>query len=322
MQRLETLPGVRGVATALEPPLTSGENTETGMPEGYVPPDGKQVDLDYNIVSRSYLRTLEIPLAAGRDFDRTDTRESPRSVIVNEALVQRYWPGANAIGKRIVMSRRDTLTVIGVARNAKYHSLSESPMPHIYVLADQQKGIWTSPMTLLVRAEGDVEQLLAPIRSELRKASANVPVVTLASYGDQFATVLAPQRIAATLLGFFGLLALAVAAVGVSGVVAYALSQRTREIGIRMALGAPAGSVLRMILGENLRRVLVGVVLGLALAAAASQVAVDLLYGVRALDPVTFILTPLLLIVVALIAALLPARRATEVDPLVALRSE
>ena len=322
MQRIAALPGVRSVATALEPPLTSGANSETATLEGYVTPDGKQVELDYNIVSREYLRTVEIPLVAGRDFDRTDTRESPRSVIVNEALAARYWPGSMAVGKRIVMSRRDTLTVVGVARNAKYHSLSESPMPHIYTLVDQQRGLWTSPMTLLVRTDGDVDQLLAPIRSALRQSSADVPVVALASFADQFATVLAPQRIAATLLGFFGLLALAVAAVGVSGVVAYALSQRTREIGIRMALGAPSGSVLRMILGENLRRVLIGVVLGLALAAAASQVAVDLLYGVSAIDPVTFLVTPLLLVAVALGAALLPARRATKVDPLIALRSE
>ena len=322
MQRLAALPGVRSVALAMELPLASGQNTETATLEGHVTPDGKQVELDYNIVGRNYLRTMEIPLAAGRDFDGTDRPESPRSVIVNEALADRYWPGANAVGKRIIMSRRDTLTVIGVARNAKYHSLTESPMPHIYRLVDQYPRLWSSPMTLFVRSEREAEPLLAPMRSELRSASTEVPVVALASYADQFAAVLAPQRIAAALLGFFGILALTVASVGVSGVVAYALSQRTREIGIRMALGAPAGSVMRMILGENLRRVLIGVALGLALAAAASRVAVDLLYGVSPVDPVTFVLTPLLLVVVALVAALLPARRATEIDPLIALRSE
>ena len=322
MQRLSAIPGVRSVALAMEPPLTPGQNSETATLEGHVTPDGKQVELDYNIVSRGYLRTLEMPLAAGRDFDATDREDSPRSVIVNEALAAHYWPGANALGKRIIMSRRDTMMVIGIARTAKYHSLSESPRPHIYRLIDQHPGMWTSPMTVLVRGERDVEPLLAPVRFALQTASADVPVVALASYGDQFAAVLAPQRIAATLLGFFGILALAVAAVGVSGVVAYALSQRTREIGIRMALGAPAGSVLRMILGENMRRVLIGVVIGLALAAAASRVAADLLYGVSALDPATFIVTPLLLLAVAVVAALLPARRATEVDPLIALRSE
>ena len=322
MQRLAALPGVRSVALAMELPLASGRNTETATLEGHVTPDGKQVELDYNIVSRGYLRTMEIPIPAGRDFDETDRPDSPRSVIVNEALVARYWPGATAIGKRVIMSRRDTLTVIGVARNAKYHSLTESPVPHIYRLVDQHPGLWSSPMTLLVRSELDVDPMLAPVRSGLRTVSAEVPVVALASYADQFAAVLAPQRIAAALLGFFGILALTVAAVGVSGVVAYALSQRTREIGIRMALGAPAGSVLRMILGENLRRVLIGVALGLAVAAAASRVAVDLLYGISPVDPVTFVLTPVLLVVVALVAALLPARRATEIDPLIALRAE
>ena len=322
MQRISALPGTRTVALAMEPPLTPGENTETATLEGHATADGKQVELDYNIVSRDYLRTVQIPLAAGRDFDETDREDSPRSVIVNEALAAHYWPGLRAVGKRIIMSRRDTMTVIGVARNAKYHSLAESPRPHIYRLIDQDPGMWTSAMTVLVRTDVDVDPLLATIRAELQQASVDVPVVALASYADQFATVLAPQRIAATLLGFFGVLALAVAAVGVSGVVAYALSQRTREIGIRMALGAPAGSVLRMILGENLRRVLVGVVIGLALAAAGSRVAADLLYGVSATDPATFIVMPLLLVAVALVAALLPARRATEVDPLIALRSE
>ena len=322
MQRLAALPGVRSVAAAFELPLSPGQNTETGVPEGYVTTGNSQEELDYNIVSRDYLRTVGIPLVAGRHFDETDRLGAPRSVIVNEAFVARYWPGQNPVGKRIIMSRRDTNTVIGVARNAKYHSLAEAPMPHVYRLVDQQAGAWSNPMTLLVRTDREVEPLLGEIRTALREVSPDVPLVALASYGDQFATVLAPQRIAAWLLGFFGVLALAVAAVGVSGVVAYALSQRTREIGIRMALGAPAGSVLRMILGENLRRVVIGVVLGLVLAAAASQAAAELLYGVSAVDPVTFIVTPLLLVAVALIAALLPARRATEVDPLVALRSE
>ena len=322
MQNLEALPGVSSVAAVLEPPLSAGQNTETAMFEGYVVPDNAQVEVDFNLVSRSYLRTVGIPLVAGRHFDETDRVDSPGSAIVNEALAAHYWPGQVAVGKRIVMSRRDTLTVVGVARNSKYHSLAESPLPHLYRLLDQDPSNWTNALVLLVRGGRDVEPLLPSIRSVLREASPDVPVVTLGSYGDYFETVLAPQRIAAWLLGFFGVLALAVAAVGVSGVVAYALSQRTREIGIRMALGASAGSVLRMILGENLRRVLVGVVLGLVLAAAASRVAVDLLYGVSAIDPVTFVVTPLLLVAVALVAALLPARRATEVDPLVALRSE
>ena len=175
-------------------------------------------------------------------------------------------------------------------------------------------------MTFLVRTEGDVEPVLGSLRTALRMASPEVPVVTLASYADQFDAVLAPQRIAASLLGFFGLLALAVASVGVYGVVAYSLSQRTREIGIRMALGARSASVLGMVMRENLRRVAVGVAIGIAISFAATRVIASLLYGVSATDPLTFITTALLLIAVAAIAALLPARRATRIDPLSALR--
>ncbi len=320
-ERLTALPGVRSVASVMTVPLTPDQNSETAQLEGYMPKPGEQVELDYNIVGREFLRTLQIPLVAGRGFDATDTHTAPKAVIVNEALVARYWTSESAIGKRIVMNR-DTLHVIGVARNAKYHSLSESSSPHAYWLLDQHPGRWTSAMSLLVRAEADVEPLLASIRATLRVAGPEVPVVALGSYGDQFDAVLAPQRIAATLLGFFGLLALIVASVGVYGVVAYGLSQRTREIGIRMALGARSSLVLGMVMRENLRKVISGIVIGACLALAGTRILESLLYGVSTYDPLTFGAMSLLLLVVAVLAALLPARRATAIDPLTALRAE
>ena len=320
-ERLGALPGVRSVTSALTIPLTLDQNSRTAALEGYVARNGESPELNFNIVGRDFFRTLQIPLAAGRAFDATDTRTSRKVAIVNEALVARYWPGLNAVGKWVAMAG-DTLRIIGVTRNAKYYTLAESPAPHIYTLVDQQPSVWNSPMTLFVRMEGDVEPMLASIRSTLRAVGPDVPVVALSGYGRQFDAVLAPQRIAATLLGFFGLLALVVASVGVYGVVAYSLSQRTREIGIRMALGAHSASVLGMVMRESLRRVAVGIAIGAVLALAGTRILESLLYGVSATDPLTFGAMSLLLLAVAAVASLLPARRATEIDPLTALRAE
>ena len=320
-ERLRALPGVRGVTTVYTIPLTPDENSRTARLDGYTPQSGEEVELDYNVVGQDFFSTLQMPIVAGRAFDRTDAPTAPGAAIVNEALAARYWPGEIPVGRRIIMFG-DTLRVVGVARNAKYHSLGETPIPHLYVLLDQQPQSWSSAMTFLVRMDGEVEPLLGSIRTALRAASAEVPVVTLGSYDDQFDAVLAPQRIAASLLGFFGLLALAVASVGVYGVVAYSLSQRTREIGIRMALGARSASVLGMVMRESLRRIGIGVAIGIAISIAATRVIGSLLYGVSATDPLTFVTTALLLISVAAIAALLPARRATRIDPLSALRTE
>ena len=279
------------------------------------------ISTGFNVVGPNYFKTMETPLLRGRDFTEADRKGAPDVVVLNQTLAATLWPGEEALGKRVSISgpAGPFLEVVGVARDGKYRSLGEAPHPYIYQPLLQS---YDPKMTLVVRTTGQPQSVATAMREQIRTLDANLPVADVKTLRDQLDLSLFPSRVAAWTLGGFGVLALLLAAIGIYGVVSYSVAQRTREIGVRMAMGAREKDVLRLVLGEGLFVIAVGLALGLLLAAAATRVIAGLLYGVEATDPLTFAGVPLLLGFVALVASYIPARRATKVDPLVALRYE
>jgi predicted permease len=274
-----------------------------------------------NPIGPGYFETLGIPLVRGRDFARTDTTGAPLVVIVNETMAQRFWPGEDAIGKRFkFFGDTEFTTVIGVARNSKYNTVDEDPIPFIYEPLRQN---YTPAATLHVRAAANASGLAGAVRAAVLETDPRLVVFDIRTLEEQVARSLAPLRMNSLILVSFGSLAVLLASIGLYGVANYSVTQRTREIGVRMALGAQSGSVLRLVLSGGLTLVAVGVVLGLAAAfALARLVPPALLPNMSARDPLTFASTTALLCVVALVASYIPARRATRIDPLIALRAE
>ncbi len=242
-----------------------------------------------------------------------------------QTFARRFFPGADpaqhALGKRISLGSADRppWQIVGVARDGKYFSIGEAPRLFAYLPLGQD---YISRSTLLVHTSADPRAMIAPIREEMRRLDANLPVFEVKTLIEHMGLSLFPARVAASLLGGFGLLALALAGVGIYGVMARGVAQRTREIGIRVALGARPGDVLRLVLRRGVMVTAIGVVIGLAASLALTRVMSNLLYGVSATDPLTFVVVTALLAVVALVACLIPAWRATKVDPMIALRHE
>jgi predicted permease len=321
-ERVRALPGVEAASLAEMLPLGGGSLGTVIQLEGQ-PADAPGVNVDFNNVAPDYLRTMEIPLKLGRDFSARDTAAAPGVVIVNETLARKLWPNESPIGKRFIMPKgmteRATVEVVGVAADTKYRTLFERPRLYMYVPYAQN---FSAAMRLHVRASGDPETLRAAVAHEVQTLDRNLPLSGVKTLREQLNSSLTQQRVAATLVAVFGLLALALAAVGLYGLLAYTVSQRTHEIGVRLALGAQTGDVLRLVLRDGLRLALLGIAVGLLIAAGVTRLLASLLYGVSALDPLTYGGVALALIVVALIASYVPARRATKVDPMVALRYE
>jgi predicted permease len=275
----------------------------------------------FNIVAPRYFQTMGVPVARGREFTSQDRTGAQSVVMINETLARRLWPGEDPIGKRLRLGGPSDpeAEVIGVARDGKYATLGENARPYIYRPLLQS---YESKMTLVVRTAGKPETLIAAVRERIQSLDPNLPVSQITTLADQVNFALFPARLGAALLGAFGLLALGLAATGIYGVIAYSVSQRTQEFGIRMALGADGADVRRLVLREGLKVVLIGVTAGLALSLAATRLITVFLYGVGANDPLTFVGVALLLTAVALLACYLPAWRATKVDPIVTLRRE
>jgi putative ABC transport system permease protein len=301
-----------------------------------MPPPNQMINLAYNVVAPDYFRTLGMPLLRGRDFTSRDSAEAPRVVIVNDTLARRFWPDTEPVGKRLYLPRfvapppsikssnltiegEDALEVIGVAKTGKYVALSEEPRPMMYWPLAQSYG---PGVALHVRAAGDPRALTPALRDAIRSLDPFLPVFHVRTLEEQRSGSLFLQRMAASMLGAFGGLGLLLAALGIYGVMAYSVSRRTREIGIRMALGARVADVLRLVLREGSRLVILGLVLGLGAAFAATRVLQTFLFGISANDPLTYLGVSLLLLGVALLACWLPARRAAKVDPIEALRCE
>jgi predicted permease len=321
LSRVESQPGVERAS------LVRFAQLGNSFAQGQVVAEGKAAEGEdgtptgFNIVGPRYFETMGTRLVRGRDFREADREGAPQVAVVNETLAAMLWPGEDPLGKRLSFegARGPFLEVVGVARDGKYRTLGDRSRPYLYTPLFQS---YQPRMTLVVRTSGDPVALSGAVRAQLHALDPNLPVAEVRTLGEQFDLSLLPARIAAYTLGGFGLLALALAAIGVYGVVSYSVAQRTHEIGVRVALGARARDVLRLVLGEGLSVVGLGLALGLALAFAAARLFAGFLYGVDAADPVTFVGVPTLLGAIALAAGYLPARRATKVDPMVALRHE
>lgn len=318
--RVAALPGVRGVALASHLPLTFALNQLTvaaadrdGDPETWPTTDGA-------VVGPGYFATLQTPLLSGREFSDRDVEGAPGIAVVNESLARRLWPGEPALGRRLRLAGADgTLEVVGVARDGKYRTLGERPRPFLFLCLGQSP---RGTQTLVVRADGDLQGLLPRILEVARGLDPQVPVGRPTTLDEALGPVLFLPRAAASVLGAFGVLALVLAGLGIYGVVAFIANGRVREVGLRMALGADRGQIVGWILGRGLRAVAVGLAAGLALAAASTWALASVLYGIRPYDPPTFLGVGLLLALVAVGAAFLPARRAARLEPSAALRHE
>jgi predicted permease len=332
MERIEAVPGVQAASLAWTVPPRDLSGRVSLFYEGQAPPQevlrGHEFELgirvDEDIVAPNYFRTMSIALVAGRDFTSRDDSTAPRVAIVNEKLAQRLWPGESVLGRRIECPSmqgppRPPIEIIGVAKDTKYRSLLLEPPPVIYLPLQQN---YDGRETLLVRTAGDPANVVPALRSLVAKINPDLPVYGVKSMSEQVADSLWQQRMAAILIGCFGALALILAAVGLYGVISHWVAQRTNEIGIRMALGANSRNIVRLVLGKGMAVALLGVVLGAVVTQGATRAMSSLLYGVGTTDAETMAAVSLLLTAVALIASYLPARRATKVDPMVALRDE
>ena len=269
---------------------------------------------------------MGIPIISGREFSRRDTLASVRVAVVNDALARKHWPHESAIGKRVSFSERDPqwYEIVGVVGDVKHRGLDVADRAELYIPHRQPlfSGPTVRPMYIAVRASSDPFAAVASVRRELRRLDPNQPVSDVRTMDERIGRSLSSRRFSTVLLAVFASLALALAAVGIYGIVAYSVTERTHEIGVRIALGAQRRDVMAMVVGQGMTMTIVGTAIGVAASAALARLMSSLLFGVSAGDPATFVAIPLLLIAVALAACYVPARRAMRVDPLQTLRSE
>jgi predicted permease len=321
VERARTLPGVEGAALASRMPLGVSVNTNELFVEGVATPEGEAPSIDAVTVSSGYFDVMGIPLLQGRDFQEQDDESAPRVAIVSDAAARRFWPGENPIGKRLRLGspEGELREIVGVARDTKVRTLGEKPRPYLYLHHLQRhRGF----MALVTRTSGDPKPMLSTLRLEILLVDEGMPIMESKTMTEHLGIMLFAPRIGGILLGVFGGLGVLLATIGLYGVVSYAAAQRTREVGIRVALGARPGDVMQLVVGRGMMLVGVGVVIGLVLAFAAALPLGSLLYGVSVSDPVTFVGITLLLAGVAFVATMVPALRAARLDPMVALRRE
>jgi putative ABC transport system permease protein len=326
IRRVRETPGVQAAALSAVMPLG-----DRGIGLGGLAVPGLELrngrrffDVDWNVITPGYFATMKMALLTGRDFSDADREGTPSVVIVNETAARQWWPRQDALGKTLLQEtgRPDapdavrTLTVVGVARDSKYRNLGEDPRPFVYVPIQQQY----MSRTVIAARSAHGQRLAGELRALLASMNPNLPIVQALTFDAYSQLGLLPQRIAASVAGSLGLVGVLLAAIGIYGVTAYMVSSRTREIGIRMALGAERASVVRMVLRQGLTLTMIGAAIGLAVAAAASRLLGSLLFGVGATDPLTFIGSTLLFFVVGAAACYVPARRATAIGAMDALR--
>lgn len=316
VERLRSLPGVRNAGLTHLLPLLLDEGSDCVSADGL-----PALDAPHGTIGPGYLGVMSIPLLEGRDFSVADTPNGPAVVIINEILAQRLWPHQNAVGRRILVGCEgpEAAEVVGVARNSKGLSLAEGPRPYFYRLFSQN---YTGLATIVVHTDGNPFSVAETIRQSLLGVSKGVEIYALDTMAHHVELSYWQTRWVASLLAIFGVLALALAAVGLYGVIAYWVTQQTHEMGVRRALGAQKADVLAMVIRKGFRLTLAGVAIGIVGALALTRFLASMLYGVKPTDPLTFVAASLILVSVALLACYLPARRAMNVDPMVALRYE
>jgi len=318
--RIAAIPGVTAVTWASNVPLGLDMGRRSLQVEGYRRREGEDMEFHYSVVGPRYFETMEVPLLRGRGFTNADRPGAPGVVVVNEAFAKRFWGDADPIGKRISRSGENGpwMEVVGLARDGKYVSITDSPRPFVYYPQLQMP----DGITMHVRTTADPRRLVSAVRREVATAAPTWLIERPRTLEEHIGASLLPQRIAAGLLGAFGVVALLLAAVGLYGVVAFAVAQRTREIGIRVALGAQSGEVLGLMLRQGMTLAGIGLLVGVPLAVVVAKLVSGFLVGTGAADPMVFVGAAGLLALVTLVASYIPARRASRVDPMLALRSQ
>jgi putative ABC transport system permease protein len=322
LQEVETLPGVQSAAVAFYVPLSGSSPFFPFTIDGRPPLNpGETLTASYNAISSDYFRAAGIPLLEGREFTEQDAEKSPPVVIINGRMARRFWPDENPLGKHITLSIREpeSREIVGVVGDIKHTRLIDDPTPEIYVPYLQQP--WAS-MGLLARTSGEPLSMTNGIRNRIRVVDENLPVSDVRSMDEIISSSVSQPRFNTVLLSVFAALALVLASVGIYGVMAYSVSQRTHEISVRMAMGAQQRQVLTMVLRQGIVLALSGVGIGLIAAYILTRVMSSLLYEVSATDTFVFLATSLTLVLITLVASYIPARKATRVDPVLALREE
>jgi predicted permease len=320
IERAKASPGVESATIADAPPLIGGF-LRTIFPEGQDETSGYRGTLtQLNDIAPNYFETLRIPLVSGREFTDSDRPTTNPVAIANEAMAKHFWPNENAVGKRFHFIGDPTLReVVGVVRNTVVNNIGEEPQPLAYLPLSQN---YSPAATMQVRTSGQPEAVISSVRSQVQSLDSNLALTNVQTIGELLSQGLWAPRMGAALLAVFGALALILAIIGVYGVLSYSVNQQTREIGIRMAMGAQGGRVLRLVVGQGMRLAGAGLILGLIVAFAAMRLLGSLLFGISAHDPLTFGAVSLMLTSAAALACYIPARRATKVDPIIALRYE
>ena len=318
LERVRSLPGVFDAASTVFAPLSGGYLGDGHVYiEGETPvPDYQRPVVYYDRVGDNFFRTMGTPLVAGRDFTPRDVDGPTPVAVVNQTFAKTFWPGQSPLGKRLRLNSNDSawIEVVGLAQDGKYRSLGEQPQRHLY-LAGRSSG-------LVIHTAGDPHQYVKAIRAAVQKLDPNLPVTDVQTMNEHLGFALYPARMGASLLGLFSTLGLLLATMGLYGLLAFVVRRRTREVGIRMALGAQKRDVVSLVMRQGLWLVAVGMALGLAAAYAATGLIAGMLYGVGGRDLFTFTSGSLLLASVAVLATYLPARQAARIDPMVALRYE
>jgi putative ABC transport system permease protein len=320
-------PGVVSAGAISDLPLSGSNTTDSFIIEGR-PPIAKEAEpsTGYRVVTPRYFESMGIPLLSGRDFAPTDTRKSPNVVVINNAFARRHFAGENPLGHRLKLQgqERDPLLIVGVVGDVRGIGLDEQPMPEVFVpfLQDPLSKTYQRSITIVARSKSDAGAIAGPLRAAVTSVDRSLPVWSLKPMTGYMHDSLARRRFNLILLTVFSCVALALAAVGIYGVISYGVTQRTQEMGIRMALGAKPRDVLQLVVRQAMVLALGGVGIGLLASWALTRLMKGLLYSVSVTDPMTFLAIALLMTLIALVACLIPARRATKVDPLVALRYE
>ncbi|HLK46837.1 MAG TPA: ABC transporter permease [Bryobacteraceae bacterium] len=319
VERATNVPGVHSAALTASRPLTAGGLLGTVLKEGEDDPNRGLLAL-INAVSPGYFDTMRIRILAGRGLTTFDRQGSARVAVVSQAMAQHFWPGENAIGKRFRLRiEQDYVQVVGVSANSVVLAIGEQPQPIAYFPVDQR---YQSAMALVVRTDANPTTVMPSVMKQVQSLNSNMALVNARTVQEDIANGLWAPRMGAALFGIFGLLAMALASVGIYGVMSYNVAQRINEIGIRMAMGARPGDVLRLVVGHSMRLAGIGMVTGIVCGIAVTRLLENLLFNVRAYDPLTYVSVSALIAVVAFIAGWLPARRAAGIDPVVALRVE
>ncbi len=318
VERVQAIPNVKAVGLADQVPLGLGSSDTRVEVPGYTPAQEENMSVFFASAAPGYFEAMGIPILRGRSFTVQDDSLAPAALIVNERFVERFFKDADAVGHTLKVSGRER-TIVGVVPTGKYRSLGEDPTAYMYFPEAQR---WSAELTLHIRTAGSPAAIVPALRSAVAALDPAMPISNVRTMEEYLGTALLPARLTGSVLGIFGILGLLLAAGGMYGVMAYSVSQRTREIGIRMAIGAGHGQVLGLVMRQGMTLVGIGAAVGLAGAFAASRLVRGLLIGGEAVDPLTFIVVPLVLLAVSAVAIWVPARRAGAVNPVAAIKTE